>query len=126
VGAPDEPFLEGWTVLAGLVAVTSRCCADIATRRVATGAASTAGNIDAAQFDVNPLAFADRTSVAPVAHDFEDAIKRLVSLAAGRALLAKRPGFADQPRTPAHKQRIANAAGFCLFTELTYHEVTVF
>ena len=45
---------------------------------------------------------------------------------AGRALLAKRPGFADQPRTPAHKQRIANAAGFCLFTELTYHEVTVF
>ena len=24
VGAPDEPFLEGWTVLAGLAAVTSR------------------------------------------------------------------------------------------------------
>ena len=22
VGAPDEPFLEGWTVLAGLAAVT--------------------------------------------------------------------------------------------------------
>src|SRR2546421_3098589 len=24
VGTPDEPFLEGWTVLAGLAAVTSR------------------------------------------------------------------------------------------------------
>src|SRR2546428_9644958 len=24
VGAPDEPFLEGWTVLSGLAAVTSR------------------------------------------------------------------------------------------------------
>ena len=24
VGAPDEPILEGWTVLAGLAAVTSR------------------------------------------------------------------------------------------------------
>lgn len=24
VGAPDEPFMEGWTVLAGLAAVTSR------------------------------------------------------------------------------------------------------
>jgi alkanesulfonate monooxygenase SsuD/methylene tetrahydromethanopterin reductase-like flavin-dependent oxidoreductase (luciferase family) len=24
VGAPDEPFLEGWTVLSGLATVTSR------------------------------------------------------------------------------------------------------
>ena len=24
VGAPDEPFLEGWTVLSALAAVTSR------------------------------------------------------------------------------------------------------
>ena len=24
VGAPDEPFMEGWTVLSGLAAVTSR------------------------------------------------------------------------------------------------------
>ena len=24
VGAPDEPFIEGWTVLSGLAAVTSR------------------------------------------------------------------------------------------------------
>src|SRR5437870_12567493 len=26
VGAPDEPFMEGWTVLSGLAAVTSRTC----------------------------------------------------------------------------------------------------
>jgi hypothetical protein len=91
VGALDEPFLEGRTVLAGLAAVTSRCCADIATRRVATGAASTAGNIDAAQFDAKPLAFADRTSVAPVAHDFEDAIKRLVFTGGGSRITGEAP-----------------------------------
>jgi hypothetical protein len=49
------------------------------------------GNIDAAQFDAKPLAFADRTSVAPVAHDFEDAIKRLVFTGGGSRITGEAP-----------------------------------